>query len=255
MRDIMSAAKKPPRNKQLKTAILDSVTHELRTPLTSIKASVTALLTNSAMSLPQRNELLIVINEEADRLNSLVSEAVKVTQSSGPVKLNLTSHAIEAIIDAARKDCRRLLGQRSLSVLLPAGLPPVRADLNLAKKALVQLVENAVKYSPRHEPIVITAELIGRYVTTSVVDRGSGIDKSERCLIFAKSYRGKLHRHLVHGTGMGLSIANMIVRAHGGSLCVANHQGRGCVFSFTLPADLQQQHLDRAPQARLLSLN
>jgi signal transduction histidine kinase len=57
----------------------------------------------------------------------------------------------------------RLLGQRSLSVLLPVGLPPVRADLNLAKKALVQLVENAVKYSPRHEPIVITAELIGRY--------------------------------------------------------------------------------------------
>jgi signal transduction histidine kinase len=112
--------------------------------------------------------------------------------------------------------------------------------LNLAKKALVQLVENAVRYSPRSEPIVITAELIGRYVTTSVVDRGRGIDKSERCLIFAKSYRGKRH-HVVHGTGMGLSIANMIVRAHGGTLRVANQRGRGCVFSFTLPADPHQQ--------------
>jgi K+-sensing histidine kinase KdpD len=80
------------------------------------------------MSLPQRNELLIVINEEADRLNKLVGEAMKVTQSPGPVKLNLTSQAIEAIIDAARTDCRRLMGQRSLSVRLPAGLPPVRAD-------------------------------------------------------------------------------------------------------------------------------
>jgi two-component system sensor histidine kinase KdpD len=240
-REIMAAARKPPRNKRLKIALLDSVTHELRTPLTSIKASVTALLINSEMPRPQRNELLIVINEEADRLNKLVGEAVKVTQSSGPVKLNLASHAIEAIIDAAKSDCRRLLGQRSLSVLLPAGLPPVRADLNLAKKALVQLVENAAKYSARHEPIVITAELIGRYVATSVVDRGGGIDKSERCLIFAKSYRGKRHRHVVHGTGMGLSIANMIVRAHGGSLRVANQRGRGCVFSFTLPADPRQQ--------------
>jgi K+-sensing histidine kinase KdpD len=93
--------------------------------------------------------------------------------------------------------------------------------LNLAKKALVQLVENAVKYSPPSEPIIITARLIGRYVTTSVVDGGRGIDKSERCLIFAESYRGKRHRDVVYGTGMGLTIANMIVRAHGGSLRVA----------------------------------
>ena len=61
----------------------------------------------------------------------------------------------------------------------------MRADLNLAKKALVQLVENAVKYSPRHEPILIVAELVGHHVTISV-DRGSGIDKSERCLIFCE---------------------------------------------------------------------
>jgi two-component system, OmpR family, sensor histidine kinase KdpD len=161
-RDVMTVPRRLPRNKQLKTALLDSVTHELRTPLTSIKASVTALLTNSEMSLPQRNELLIVINEEADRLNKLVGEAMKVTQSSGPVKPNLTSQAIESIIDAAMPDCRRLLGQRSLSVRLPAGLPPVRADLDLAKKALVQLVENAIKYSPPTEPILITAELGGR---------------------------------------------------------------------------------------------
>jgi len=87
--------------KQWKIALLASVTHELRTPLTSIKASVTALLTNSEMSPPQRNELLIIINEEADRLNKLVGEAVKVTRSSDPVRLNLTSHAI------GESSCRR----------------------------------------------------------------------------------------------------------------------------------------------------
>jgi K+-sensing histidine kinase KdpD len=94
----MAASRKPPRNKQLKIALLDSVTHELRTPLTSIKASVTALLTNSEIPLRQRNELLIVINEEADRLNKLVDEAVKVTQSSGPVKFNLTSHPMRQLL-------------------------------------------------------------------------------------------------------------------------------------------------------------
>lgn len=239
----MADARKSLRNKQLRVALLDSVAHELRTPLTSIKASVTALLTNSELPPPQRNELLIVINEEADRLNRLVGEAMKAKRHSGRVKLDLRSHAIEAIIDAARTDCRRLLGQRTLSVLLPTGLPRVRADLNCAKKALVQLLENAAKYSPSCEPIVITAELIGRFVITSVVDRGGGIDKSERCLIFAKYYRGKRYRHIVHGTGMGLSIAKVIVRAHGGSLRVASREGRGCIFSFTLPADFPRANL------------
>lgn len=94
---------------QLRTAIFDSVTHELRTPLTSIKASVTALLTNSRLRPSQRNDLLIVIDEEADRLTQLVGEAVETAQLDKSVKLDLKPHAIEEIIDAARKDCKTLL--------------------------------------------------------------------------------------------------------------------------------------------------
>src|ERR1700733_11682906 len=127
---------------QLRTAIVDSVTHELRTPLTSIKASVTALLTDSGLQPSQRNDLLIVINEEADRLNRLFGEAVETAQLDGGVKLNLRSHAIEEIIDADRKECGTLLGQRAISVQLRQGLPAARADLQLAKKALMQLLEN-----------------------------------------------------------------------------------------------------------------
>src|SRR6266853_5796670 len=91
---------------QLRTAIVDSVTHELRTPLTSIKASVTALLTNSRLQPSQRKDLLIVINEEADRLNQFVGEAVETSQLDAGVTLDLKSHAIEEIIDAAREECR-----------------------------------------------------------------------------------------------------------------------------------------------------
>jgi two-component system, OmpR family, sensor histidine kinase KdpD len=159
-------------DKQLRIALFDSLTHELRTPVTLIKASVTALLTNSQLRPSQRNKLLIVINEEADRLNQLVGEAAEAAQPDSRAKLDLKPHAIQQIINAARTNCRTLLGQRSVSVQLRPGLPLVRADLNLAKKALVELLENAAKYSPPDEPITITAELIGTFVMISVADRG-----------------------------------------------------------------------------------
>src|SRR5215472_822777 len=168
---------------QLRSALVDSVTHELRTPLTSIKASVTALLTDPQLPPSERNELLTVINEEADRLNRLVGEAVEAAQLGEGVILDLKPHAVAAIIDAASKDCRALFGGRSLSVQLSPGLPAVCADLNRAKKALVQLLENATKYSPPDSPITVTAELNAKFVTISVSDRGSGIEDSEQNLI------------------------------------------------------------------------
>jgi len=118
----------------LRTVLLDSVTHELRTPLTSIKASVTALLSDSCLQPAQRNELLVIIYEEANRLNRLVGEAAETAQLSVGVKLDLKPHAIEEIIDAATKDCQTLLGRRSVSVQLRPGLRPVRADLSRIKK-------------------------------------------------------------------------------------------------------------------------
>ena len=223
----------------LRSAIVDSLTHELRTPLTSIKACVTVLLTNSRLQPSQRNDLLTVIDEEADRLNHLVGEAVESAQLDAGVKLDLKPHAIEEIIEAARKECKTLLSQRSISLHLRPGLPAVRADLRLAKKALMQLLENATKYSPPDEPITITAELNGNFVMTSVKDRCGGIDDSEQTLIFEKFYRGQHHRYRVEGTGMGLHIAGAIIKAHGGSLCVTSRPGHGCIFSFTLPIDQQ----------------
>jgi len=107
---------------QLRTAMLDSVTHELRTPLTSIKASVTALLANSRLRPSERNDLFIVINEEADRLNQLVGEAVETAHLDDGVKLDLKQYSLEEIIDAAKEECRRLLGSRSISVRLQAEL-------------------------------------------------------------------------------------------------------------------------------------
>ena len=220
---------------ELRTALIDSVTHDFRTPLTAIKAAVTTLLADSRVRPSQRDELLLIINEEAERLNKLVGSALEVSQLGAQVELDPGPHTIAAIVDAARKDYRHGFSSHPLRIQLEPELPAVLADLQRAKKALVQLLENAAKYSPAGEPVTVIAKVCGQFVQISVVDRGSGVEPSEQKLIFERSYRGKNHRHIVRGTGMGLPIANAIIKAHGGTLTVASEHGRGCTFSFTLP--------------------
>jgi two-component system sensor histidine kinase KdpD len=116
-------------------------------------------------------------------------------------------------------------------------LPPVAADLSRIKDAMVHLIDNANIYSPKEQPITISAELAGDSVTTSVADRGPGIDDFEQGMIFDKFYRGKDQRYQVRGTGMGLPIAMAIITAHKGTVSVTSQLGHGSVFSFTLPVD------------------
>jgi two-component system sensor histidine kinase KdpD len=124
-----------------------------------------------------------------------------------------------------------------VDVRVCSNLPRVRADAERAKEALVQLVDNANLYSPKDQPITITAELTGDTVTTSVADRGPGIDDFEQTMIFDKFYRGKDQRYLVRGTGMGLPIAKALITAQQGTISVTSQLGHGSVFSFTLPVD------------------
>jgi len=226
---------------RLKSALLDSITHDFRTPLTSMKAAVTGLLTSSDSNTSQSRELLTIINEECDRLNHLVEEAGEMAKlEAGEVTLDLAPTPIEEIIDAALAHCKGALAGRHVAVRVSDALPPVRADLERAKEALVQLIDNANIYSPKDKPITITAELTGDTVTTSVADRGPGIDDFEQTMIFDKFYRGKDQRYLVRGTGMGLPIAKAIIAAQQGNMSVTSQLGHGSVFSFTLPVDRTQ---------------
>lgn len=223
---------------RLRTALTESVTHNLRTPLTSIKASVTNLLTNNGLTGAQRQDLLTVINEESDRLNRLVGEAGEMARlDAGEVQLKLESRSIEEVINAALSQCKSLLGNRTVRVVVAPGLPRVRVDTGLVKEALSHLIENANQYSPADQPITISAEQNDKFIVTSVADRGAGIDDLEQSLIFEKFYRGKDQRFLVQGTGMGLPIAKAIVAAHGGSMSLTSQRGQGSVFSFTLLVD------------------
>lgn len=221
---------------RLRSALLDSVTHEFRTPLTSIKASVSSLLGDSQLGREERQELLTVIDEESDRLNRLVGEAVEMAQlDANEVKLDLRPHAIDEVIRVAIDDSRQVLHQNPVEVRLPEKLPLVLMDEAWIAKVLRHLLENAAKYSPPGSPIFISCEVKNDRLITDVADRGSGIDDLERSMIFDKFYRGQSQRYRVQGTGMGLAIVKAIVEAHGGRIGVTSQLGQGSVFSFGLP--------------------
>jgi two-component system sensor histidine kinase KdpD len=226
---------------RLRSALLDSVTHELRTPLTAIKASVTSLLTQSELSEAQRRELFSVINEESDHLNHLIEEAIEMARlDAGEIELEIQPHPIREVVEAAIEDSKNALANHSVEIRLPESLPPVPMDPVRIREVLVQLLDNAVKYSPHGSPIVISSEVSGRFLVTSVADRGTGIDSFEQALIFDKFYRGREHRYRVQGTGMGLAICKAIVEAHGGSMGITSQVGSGSVFYFNLPLSTER---------------
>ncbi|HKR31889.1 MAG TPA: ATP-binding protein [Terriglobales bacterium] len=223
-------------SERLRSALLDSVTHELRTPLTSIKASVTSLLTQDQLATGERNELLTVIDEESDRLNRLIGEAVEMAQlDANEVKLELAAHPIREVIDEALDESKQVLAQNPVEVRIPDQIPRAAMDAAWIVKVLRHLLENAVKYSQPGSPIFISSEVRSDRLITSIADRGSGIDDLERSLIFDKFYRGQSQRYRVQGTGMGLAIVKAIVEAHGGRISVTSQLGKGSVFSFGLP--------------------
>jgi two-component system, OmpR family, sensor histidine kinase KdpD len=222
-------------SERLRSALLDSVTHEFRTPLTAIKASVTTLRSGATLTGEQQQDLLAVIDEESDRLNHLVGEAVEMAQlDAKEVKLDLGPHHIREAIEQALEDSKQALSGHPVEVRLPQRLPPALMDVTWIKKVLQHLLENAAKYSPPGSAIFVSSEAKNSRLITSVADRGAGIDDLERSMVFDKFYRGQGQRYRVQGTGMGLAIVKAIVEAHGGRIEVTSQLGHGSVFSFGL---------------------
>jgi two-component system sensor histidine kinase KdpD len=225
-------------SERLRSLMIDSITHELRTPLTAIKAAATTLLQPGgakALGAEDRMELLTVIDEESDRLNRLVGEAVEMAQlDAQEVHMTFGPQSVGAIIQRARESCEAALEGRPVKVTVPE-LPPVWADEEFITKVLCNLIENAAKYSAAGTPIYLSAERKGEMIAVSVADRGIGIDLSEQGLIFERFYRASVQNQQTSGTGMGLAISRAIIDAHNGAMSVTSQVGEGSVFSFTLP--------------------
>lgn len=221
---------------RFRSALLDTVTQEFRAPLDSIQASVETLRKEAQLNQAQRSDLLTVIEEQKDRLDQVVGEAVEMAQlDTSDVIFNMQPHSIRAAIDEALKDAHQVIDGHPVEVRLPDHLQAVAMDIDRVRKALQHLLENAAKYSPAGSPIFVSCEAQGDRLIISIADRGAGISDLDHSMIFYKFYRGQSQPQRIHGAGMGLAIVKAIVEAHGGHIEVTSQPGKGSVFSFDLP--------------------
>src|SRR5437773_3060548 len=220
-------------NEAMKSMLLDALAHEFKTPLTSIKAAASSILDAGA---PAQKELVAVIEEESDRLDSLVSETIRMARiEAGDLRLERRRQAAVDLIRASLEKLRILLEDRDVRIEAGPDLPEVMADAELVELTIRQLVTNALKYANPESPILIRATAADGVVKVSVKDFGPGIAPKNLLKIFEKYYRVEDNTARIPGTGIGLSIARDIVKAHGGDIWVESVLGEGSEFFFTLP--------------------
>jgi two-component system sensor histidine kinase KdpD len=220
---------------QMRSSLLSAVSHDLRTPLASIVGAASTLRDQEDKLDPEtRRDLLDSIAEEAERLSRLVSNLLDMTRLQSGVELLRDYYPLEEIVGAVLHRMDHRLSRRQVITSLPQNLPLVYADDVLLGQLLVNLLENAVKYTPENAPIEVAAEAGDDAVTLEVRDRGPGFAAGERELIFEKFYRGGAGGQ--RGAGLGLAICRAIAQAHGGTIQAANRAGGGAVFRVCLPA-------------------
>jgi K+-sensing histidine kinase KdpD len=214
-----------------KDAVLASVSHDLRTPLTTIKA----LAHEIAQSGDDR---ATVIEEEADRLSALVAQLLDLSRiTSGAAVVDVQPNEAEDLLGAAAQQVAGRLDGRELRIKVSAddALLFGRFDFSQTLRALVNLIENAAKYSPPNAPIELTARRDDRWLVFSVADRGQGVPEADRERIFEPFYRRAGSEPDVAGAGLGLSIARGIAQAQGGNITVSEREGGGSVFHLSVP--------------------
>ena len=226
---------------KLQTALLSSVSHELRTPLASITGVLSSLkeATASQGSFRMKEEALAGLAEsalgEAERLNHLVGNLLDMTRlEAGAVRVKAEPIELEDLVGAVLGQFGERAGGHPIEVAPMAGLPMVPLDFVLIAQVLVNLLDNAVKYSPPGAAVEVGAKVRDDEVEITVADSGQGIPESDLERIFDKFYRVS-RPETVSGTGLGLAICRGIVEAHGGHIEAANRPAGGTVVTVTLP--------------------
>ncbi|HEY8089318.1 MAG TPA: sensor histidine kinase KdpD, partial [Polyangiaceae bacterium] len=220
---------------QLRNALLSSVSHDLRTPLAVVTGATSALLDEAApKDARTRRELLETAHEEALRLNRLVRNLLDMTRlEAGALKVQKDLQPIEEVVGSALNRMEDRLRGREVHTDIPDDLPLVPFDSALIEQVLINLLENATKYTPAGSPLDVAARVRGEEVEVEVADRGPGVARQDVERVFDKFYRVKEGEG--GGAGLGLTICRGIVSAHGGRIWVEERPGGGASFRFTLP--------------------
>ncbi len=217
---------------RLRNTLLSSVSHDFRTPLAAITGATTSLLGDASLADAARSDLTQTIYEEAERLNRLVANLLDMTRlESGPVLVRQW-HSLEEIVGSAARRLKRVLAGRRLETALPSDLPLVQVDAALIEQLFVNLLDNAIKYTPPGSTVRISARSCGQDVAVEVADDGPGLPPGDEQRVFEKFFRKSGSRS---GFGLGLAICRAVVDAHGGRLWAETREPSGAAFCFSLP--------------------
>lgn len=235
---------------RLRSSLLSAVSHDLRTPLAAIAGSASALL-EGRVTDETRTELAQTIFDESDRLSRLVENLLHLTRiEAGCMSVDKQWLPLDEVVGTALRRAQRTLESHVVETCISADIGLVPADGLLIEQVLVNLLDNAAKYTPAGSVITVAAERNPRSAVVAVLDRGPGLDVIEQERIFDKFYRGTaVASDRGRGAGLGLAICKAIVQAHGGRIWTEPRSGGGTRFVFTLPVDGQAPTVGDAPVA------
>jgi two-component system, OmpR family, sensor histidine kinase KdpD len=236
------------RGEELRNTILNALAHNFRTPLTCIKAAASMMRGSGGVPGSYSQELVEVIDEEADRLDELIRDSLDLariqTRQANP---RVEDCAVAAIVSGVLEKMKRYLARQLIVVNIPDGLPAVRGDRFLFEQMVTQVLDNAWKYGGPGACIWVSAHQTGDEVVLAIRNEGAQIPTEERGLVFDRFYRGTRSRAASEGTGLGLAIAKTIVEAHGGRVWLEPAE-EGPEFRFALPAGTtEEEAYDREP--------
>jgi two-component system sensor histidine kinase KdpD len=220
----------------LRNSLLSSISHDLRNPLATIVGAAAALeMDENRLDELSRRKLVSVISEESQRMSDLTIKILEMARlEAGEVLLNRQWYAPEEIVGSALRRLDRKLATRQVSILMADNLALIHVDAVLLQQVVVNLLDNADKYSPSGLPIDISVETTALGLSIAVADRGPGIPESLQQKVFDKFFR--IHEESAQsGVGLGLSISRAVVEAHGGKIQASNRSGGGALFQLHLP--------------------
>jgi two-component system sensor histidine kinase KdpD len=232
---------------KLRSTLLSSVSHDFRTPLAVIAGASSSLIeAGGDLGEEARQELLQTIFDESDRLTRLVENLLHITRiESGQFPMKTEWHVVEDLVGSALTRLARRLSRHAVTTSLPDDLPLVLVDGVLIEQVLINLLDNAAKYSPEGSAIEVSAGFRGDRLVIEVADRGPGLPLEDKGRVFEKFYRGRQGSGAgVGGAGLGLAICQAVAALHRGSVRVEDRPGGGSRFCLAVPVEKQPPAID-----------
>lgn len=226
------------KNEQLRANLLRSISHDLRTPLTSISGNASNLISNgNAFDDATKMQIYEDIYSDSLWLINLVENLLAVTRlEEGRMNINLTTELVRDVIDEALKHIYKKSDEQKISVIQQDDLLLAKMDARLIVQVLINLLDNAIKYTSSDSQITITAKKDGNMISVSVSDNGNGIADEQKSRVFDMFYTGTNKiADSRRSIGLGLSLCKSIINAHGGEITITDNNPHGAVFTFTLP--------------------